>query len=603
MLNLTRLFNTVAKSKPIIALLKWCALVDQYLVATAGILWRNVLFIWRLLQKYLWPYVQAFLSLLKRMLVRFGKTTSPWLVRLLQFFPWSCYFGVLALIATAVALHVWEEQEIGLARLVGLTTPQATDLLKQEGIAALFRAAIRLAGFVTIITTLGSLLAFVHSKASFWIVKASAASYAVLVVFLFHTLWRVPAVLHAVDWEAFPSNVRNELWVNVAFRLLPIILHTTLFLFLLVLRSVSNFYRKETLTQSGLGDRIWRNLCTHGSDPRFRKSLYRAIAIHIFFIFVLPFMLTWGGGGCMRPYELPRGSGNPVLQMVKVRKLKKKKEEKKYVINLNTPILFYIPKIEESEVFEEVEKVTEDIYEAQTEQIGGKLGVGGGKKGGWPNGMENARVRFIRLEYNGGDWDQDMGYGGDYNMLSMFRQLTGFNIWPETESIHIRQLERFPRKRAPPFAYITGGLKGSMNISQSETKTLRHYCLKMGGMIFADDGGGNFDSCFKALLRRTFPDLPLVGIAYDDVIFRQPFLFPRGAPPLWHHSGNAALGVKYQGRWIVFYHRGDINDAWKDGHSGASEGVAMQAYKMGVNVIAYSFNQYMYINFGGTVPK
>jgi len=127
--------------------------------------------------------------------------------------------------------------------------------------------------------------------------------------------------------------------------------------------------------------------------------------------------------------------------------------------------------------------------------------------------------------------------------------------------------------------------------------------LKIGGMIFADDSGGNFDSCFRALLRRTFPDLPLVGIAYDDVIFRQPFLFPGGALLLWHHSGNAVLGVKYQERWIVFHHRGDINDAWKDGHSGASEGVAMQAYKMGLNIIACLFNPYMYINFGGTIPK
>ena len=56
------------------------------------------------------------------------------------------------------------------------------------------------------------------------------------------------------------------------------------------------------------------------------------------------------------------------------------------------------------------------------------------------------------------------------------------------------------------------------------------------------------------------------------------------------------MGVKYKGRWIVFYHQGDINDAWKDGHSGASAGLARQAYKLGINIMHYSFTQYMQIN-------
>ena len=59
--------------------------------------------------------------------------------------------------------------------------------------------------------------------------------------------------------------------------------------------------------------------------------------------------------------------------------------------------------------------------------------------------------------------------------------------------------------------------------------------------------------------------------ANDDIIYRQPFVFPNGAPRLWHHSGNRALGLKHNGRWVVFYHQGDIYDAWKTGHSGASE--------------------------------
>jgi hypothetical protein len=309
-------------------------------------------------------------------------------------------------------------------------------------------------------------------------------------------------------------------------------------------------------------------------------------------------MLTWWGCD-EQPYGVPEGSGTPAVEMVKVKKLKKK-PEKKYVLNMNTAVSFYVPRIEDSEVLEEIDKETENTYEAQKL---GKLGQGGGKEGGWPNGMKNARVRFIRLQYDGGDWDQDMGYGSDYNILLKFRELTGFQIASETESLSISQLKRFPKNRAPPFVYMTGGLKGSISLSNAEMKVLREYCLEMGGLIFADNGGGRFDQNFRPLMKRIFPDLPLVEISKDDVIFQQPFLFPNGAPALWHHSGNNAMGVKYKGRWVVFYHQGDVNDAWKTGHSGASEAVAAQAYKIGVNVINYAFNQYMSLNFNGNVPK
>ena len=46
-------------------------------------------------------------------------------------------------------------------------------------------------------------------------------------------------------------------------------------------------------------------------------------------------------------------------------------------------------------------------------------------------------------------------------------------------------------------------------------------------------------------------------------------------------------------------HPGDINDAWKDGHSGASEAVAEQAFKLGINVMYYAFNAYYARHFEG----
>ncbi len=507
--------------------------------------------------------------------------------------------GILALAVTAVAAALWRGGNVVLlGYFCGLTKGQIAPLMQHLGMAMFCVMLLRLAAVVALFGGVASLLAFVRKPFAFWVVKAAAAGYALLSLLVVYTTWHVPSLLNSMDPELFDKYSRNEVWVTGTGRSLPLLLLGIFFLFVLVLRVVSESYGRAPTAGLALGDRIWSDLVSHGSDPTFRKALYRSAFAHLFVFLILPEML--GLQGCMKPYGVPLGSGSPVLEMVRIKKVKKKKIEKKLVFNMNSAISFYVPKIDDSEVFEEVEVETERLHEAESL---GKLGQGGGKTGGWPNGMEKAKVRFIRLEYSGGDWDQDMGADGDYNMLLIFRELTGFNIWPRTEHIPVAKLSKFPRKRAPPFVYLTGGLQGSMFFTQSEIKALRHYCLKMGGLIFADNGGGNFDRNFRLLLRRVFPDLPIVTISHDDVIFRQPFVFPNGAPALWHHSGNDAMGVKYRGRWVVFYHQGDVNDAWKNGHSGASKGVARQAYKLGINVINYSFNQYMQINFGGTVGR
>jgi hypothetical protein len=138
--------------------------------------------------------------------------------------------------------------------------------------------------------------------------------------------------------------------------------------------------------------------------------------------------------------------------------------------------------------------------------------------------------------------------------------------------------------------FLTG--RGGIGLSETDIKTLRWYLEDEGGMLFIDNGGGQFDRSVRSLIARLLPGKTVVDIANDDPIYRAPYVFPNGAPPFWHHGGNRALGVKIDGRWAVFYHPGDINDAWKDGHSGAAKEVANQAYKLGVNVMYYAFNAY-----------
>jgi hypothetical protein len=192
----------------------------------------------------------------------------------------------------------------------------------------------------------------------------------------------------------------------------------------------------------------------------------------------------------------------------------------------------------------------------------------------------------------------------DLNFLEALRDESGkggaepFKIANKTEAVQPRLLKEWRKGQQPPFVYITGtGPIGG--ISAADIKIIRQYCLD-GGMIFGDAGGGQFDASFRSLMAQVFPDHPLVDIPNDDAIFgggdsglQAPFLFPNGAPPLWHHGGYRALGVKDdQGHWMVFYHPGDLKDAWKTGHYGVSKEVSAQAFHMGMNVLYYAFTYY-----------
>ncbi|MFC1600893.1 DUF4159 domain-containing protein [Candidatus Sumerlaeota bacterium] len=518
------------------------------------------------------------------------------LERALAKVPWSGKLGLLAAILGAIAVRV---------ALVGGYSYQSwarldarrLEALEQAGLLAAWGALAPLMLAIGVLLLVCGLLAFRRARSTHRLLKIAAAGFLVLDLWALVFLARAPAILHATLGDGrlleaqFTVDLRNYLWVLGFGGWLPTFVGGLILLLAVSLRSVSEFYGRPRSATLPLADRVVHNLRTHGADPEYRASTYWSTFIHILILLILPLIAFIRFR--QKAYEIPRGSGNPVAQLIKVKKIKKK-PKKRFVFNPNSAISFWRPDIDDSKVIEEVDKETENQYQAT--ELAGKLGKGGGKKGGWPNGMENARVRFIRLRYEGGDWDQQMGKGADYNFLIKFHELTGFKIAAQTEAVTISDLKRFPKHKAPPFVYLTG--QRHINVSQRDIKTLRWYLLEEGGMIFADNGGGNFNWAFRNLMRRVLPDKQWIDIANDDIIFRQPYIFPHGAPPLWHHSGTRALGIKHQGRWVVFYHQGDINDAWQEGGSGISASLRKAAFQLGVNVVNYSFNQYLSLHYG-----
>jgi len=335
--------------------------------------------------------------------------------------------------------------------------------------------------------------------------------------------------------------------------------------------------------------RLMENLRTHGKDPWYRKSQWLSMALHLFFILGLPWLLSLSRG-CIDPYRIPKGSGEPEISVVQV--VQAERVKRRFVVNPNSAISFRVPELDDSQVLQEVEQITQMTYEADPSRVTGALGTGGGKKGGWPDGMDNALVRFIRLQYNGPGWDDGMDAvsRADRNFLDHFRQVTGFKTALQSESHPVADLRRYPAGYAPPFVYMTG--IGAIRIPAADIRILRDYLLG-GGMLLADAGSPEWHQQFQSLMAAVFPGEALRVIADDDPVFQYPFSFPNGAPPLWHHGGRRALGVRHQNRWVVFYHPGDLKDAWKTGHHGITPQLARAAMQLGINVVYHAFSNYL----------
>jgi hypothetical protein len=309
-------------------------------------------------------------------------------------------------------------------------------------------------------------------------------------------------------------------------------------------------------------------------------------------IIFIPLIL--GRIGCVTPYRIPLGSGRPAVAMMKVvPPKKKKKKRRKYILSVNSPIIFDIPDLDDSELIKEVEEETSLTYVADVTAAHGAMGTGGGDKPGWADGFADGEVRFIRLEYNGPGWNDGMEpvSQAGVNFLQEFQRLAGgIKVARQTESHPISHLRKYPKGQAPPFVYMTGSAE--IHVPNSDIKVLREY-IRGGGMLLADCGSPTWNHHFHSFARSLFPGNPLREISEDDPIFQIPFTFPHGAPPLWHHGGDKALGVKIKDRWGVFYFPGDLNDAWKDGHSGLDPDLAESAFHLGTNIVYYSFTHYL----------
>jgi hypothetical protein len=338
-------------------------------------------------------------------------------------------------------------------------------------------------------------------------------------------------------------------------------------------------------------------------DPIYRSSMKTSIALHVFVLLVLPWLLK--SVSCVPGYLIPGGGGGgggqsePAMAKIIVKKQTTNRKRTKYTLRLNSPVLFHMPTVDDSEVSTQVQVITENTYVAKGLNTGLGSGSGGGMgtgkgTGGFAGGVAGGRIQFIRIQYDGEGWDDGMDpvSNADGNFLREFRKASNMPVAARGEAETIRKLTGRPKGQQAPFVFMTG--RKQINIPSSDLALLRKYLLQ-GGMVIADCSGRQWDQSFRNMVRTLFPDKPFVDIADDDEIFRMErmYQFPNGAPPFWHHGGMRAMGIKHMGRWVIFYHPGDMHDAWKTGHSGLDPQLANLAYQLGIDLVYYAIIKHM----------
>jgi len=340
--------------------------------------------------------------------------------------------------------------------------------------------------------------------------------------------------------------------------------------------------RRRALNPLSRHARLWQG--RHGRLRRFITFSFLAHALVVLLIAGSMFI-----PGCKKTYDLVKGSGvaNATIKQMKV-EVKKKKEKKRILVNANSPIIFAVPELTETKL--DLKEATANQYKAgQTEGMG-QMGEGEGDgPAGYSSGREGARFIFVRVRYDGGNWDYNLRNNADENMTKEFGKRSRMPVSNIPQDVTFLELGRYVKGRAAPVVFLAGSY--AFRFDQREVKAVRSYLLDNRGMIFADNGGNQFHNSFLQLMRTALPEISAVEIPDDDPIYRAPYAL-HGAPPLWAHSGSRALGWKKDGRWIAFYHQGSISDAWKDSHGGTSAESTEQAYQLGVNILAQAMSGY-----------
>ena len=191
---------------------------------------------------------------------------------------------------------------------------------------------------------------------------------------------------------------------------------------------------------------------------------------------------------------------------------------------------------------------------------------------------------IARLKYTGGgDW-----YSDETSLINLMRALRArgeVRVGMDKEAV---VTAADPELWNYPMLFVTG--HGNVKLSEEEIRSLRRY-LDQGGLLWADDNFG-MDKSFRELMRRVYPETPLVELPFTHPLFHYPNQFSSGAPKIHEHDGGPArvYAILRNGRIAVIYTFDcDIGNGIEDeGIHDDPPAKREQAMRFAVNVATYA---------------
>ena len=195
-------------------------------------------------------------------------------------------------------------------------------------------------------------------------------------------------------------------------------------------------------------------------------------------------------------------------------------------------------------------------------------------------------VQIALLKYSGGgDWYANPTSLS--NLIEFCNKNIKTNINPEPATVEVGSPEIFNF----PFVHMTG--HGNVVFSNQDIKNLRDYLIG-GGFLHISDNYG-LDKFVRREMKRVFPELDFVELAFDHPIYHQKYDFTNGPPKIHEHDGKPAqgFGLVYEGRLICYYdYECDLGDGWEDPEvHGDSQATRTKALEMGANILEFVFSQ------------
>ena len=215
----------------------------------------------------------------------------------------------------------------------------------------------------------------------------------------------------------------------------------------------------------------------------------------------------------------------------------------------------------------------------------------------WSRRFPGRLLEFVQLRYDCSGWDDGLGkHAGNavHNFLAELRNMTdrvGCRVAQAGTAKTIVELfhaAKADTSSVPPVLFMTG--QGSFALDNGQIQQLR-LLLSNGTLLFADAGSGDWDRSFRQLVAALYGANRLKPVPEADAICRAPYFLGQ-LDPLFAHGGSEVMGYQRQGRWVVLYHPGDLNDLWKDSAQRIKKSIRDHAFQVGVNVFYHALTHH-----------